>query len=70
MSRLFGPMRQVGIVVRDIDTEREALARAVRAVSLLPHLDSRTVADAEMNPLIVKEEGRGVVAVDGLVVFA
>ena len=27
------------------------------------------VSDAEINPLIVKEEGQGVVAVDGLAVF-
>jgi acyl-CoA synthetase (NDP forming) len=47
----------------------EALARALRAMSLLAHLEARTVADAEINPLIVKEEGHGVVAVDGLVVF-
>ena len=47
----------------------EALARAVRAISLLAHVASRIVADAEINPLIVKEEGRGVVAVDGLAVF-
>lgn len=47
----------------------EALARAVRAISLLAHVESRIVADAEINPLIVKEEGRGVVAVDGLAVF-
>ncbi len=48
----------------------EALARAVRAMSLLAQLQSRIVADAEINPLIVKEEGHGVVAVDGLVIFA
>ena len=46
-----------------------ALAHALRAMSLLAHVESRTVADAEINPLIVKEEGLGVVAVDGLVVF-
>jgi succinyl-CoA synthetase beta subunit len=27
------------------------------------------VAEAEINPLIVKAEGQGVVAVDGLIVF-
>ena len=48
----------------------EALAQAVRAMSLLAGLHSRIVADAEINPLIVKAEGRGVMAVDGLVVFA
>lgn len=46
-----------------------ALARAVRALSLLALLDARTVSEAEINPLIVKQEGQGVVAVDGLVVF-
>jgi acetate---CoA ligase (ADP-forming) len=48
----------------------EALARALCAMSLLAHVESRIVADAEINPLIVKEEGLGVIAVDGLVVFA
>jgi acyl-CoA synthetase (NDP forming) len=47
-----------------------ALAQAVRALSLLALLETRTVAEAEINPLIVKAEGRGVVAVDGLVVFS
>ena len=46
-----------------------ALARAIRAVSLLALLSTRRVAEAEINPLIVKPEGFGVVAVDGLVVF-
>ena len=46
-----------------------ALARAIRAVSLLALLGTRKVAEAEINPLIVRTEGRGVVAVDGLVVF-
>ena len=47
----------------------EALARAIRALSLLALLETRKVAEAEINPLIVKAEGLGVVAVDGLVVF-
>lgn len=47
-----------------------ALARAIRAMSLLAGLKSRTVSEAEINPLIVKREGEGVVAVDGLAVFA
>lgn len=46
-----------------------ALARAIRAMSLLACLTSRTVIEAEINPLIVKGDGSGVVAVDGLVVF-
>jgi acyl-CoA synthetase (NDP forming) len=46
-----------------------ALARAVSAFSGLAHLEGR-VAEAEVNPLIVKPEGEGVVAVDGLLVLA
>ena len=47
----------------------EALAAAVAAMSQLAALPGRTVAEAEINPLIVKPEGQGVVAVDGLIVF-
>ena len=47
----------------------DALARAVCSMSLLAEVDARTVSEAEINPLIVKEQGSGVVAVDGLVVF-
>lgn len=43
-----------------------ALAQAVSAFSQLAGLPD--VAEAEINPLIVKREGEGVVAVDGLVV--
>ena len=46
----------------------EALARAIRAMSLLAALDN--VSEAEINPLLVREEGKGVVAVDGLVVMS
>jgi acyl-CoA synthetase (NDP forming) len=46
-----------------------ALARAVSAFSQLAHLEPR-VSEAEINPLIVKPEGNGVVAVDGLLVLA
>jgi hypothetical protein len=45
-----------------------ALARAVAAFSGLAHLER--VAEAEVNPLIVKPEGEGVVAVDGLLVLS
>jgi acyl-CoA synthetase (NDP forming) len=45
-----------------------ALARAVAAFSQLAHLEPR-VAEAEVNPLLVKAEGQGVVAVDGLLVL-
>ena len=43
-----------------------ALAQTVSAFSQLAFIDS--IAEAEINPLIVKREGEGVVAVDGLVV--
>ena len=43
-----------------------ALAKAVSAFSQLAHVAG--VAEAEMNPLMVKPEGEGVVAVDGLIV--
>lgn len=45
-----------------------ALARAVVAMSHLACLDDPAVAEAEINPLIVRAEGQGVVAVDGLLV--
>jgi acyl-CoA synthetase (NDP forming) len=44
------------------------LARAVSDFSQLARLEPR-VAEAEINPLIVKREGEGVVAVDGLLVL-
>ena len=43
-----------------------ALAKTVSAFSQLAYMDS--IAEAEINPLIVKREGEGVVAVDGLIV--
>lgn len=46
-----------------------ALARAVRGLSLLACVDGQRVGEAEINPLIVKTDGSGVVAVDGLVVM-
>jgi succinyl-CoA synthetase beta subunit len=49
--------------------DAEALAAAVVAMSQLAALDGRSVDEAEINPLIVKAEGEGVVAVDGLIVF-
>ena len=45
------------------------LARAVSDFSQLARLEPR-VTEAEINPLIVKREGEGVVAVDGLLVLA
>jgi acyl-CoA synthetase (NDP forming) len=47
-----------------------ALARAVSALSMLATIPGTPVKDAEINPLIVREDGRGVVAVDGLVVIS
>ena len=38
-------------------------------MSQLACLPERSVAEAEINPLIVKADGQGVVAVDGLIVF-
>jgi acyl-CoA synthetase (NDP forming) len=46
--------------------DRAALARAVSAFSQLAFVDD--VLEAEVNPLIVKRDGDGVVAVDGLIV--
>ena len=46
-----------------------ALARAVAAFSMLAHQAFAEVSDAETNPLLVKRDGEGVVAVDGLVVL-
>ncbi len=47
-----------------------ALARAICAVSDLARLPESRVREAEINPLLVKADGAGVVAVDGLVVRA
>lgn len=44
-----------------------ALARAIRAISLLACLDGAPVREAEINPLIIRGEGQGAVAVDGLI---
>lgn len=46
-----------------------ALARTVAAFSTLAHKAFVDVSDAEINPLLVKRDGEGVVAVDGLVVL-
>jgi acyl-CoA synthetase (NDP forming) len=45
----------------------KALARVISTVSTLALLDDRRIAEAEINPLLVKEEG--VIAVDALVVM-
>ena len=44
-----------------------ALARAIAALSRLAHEAFAEVIEAEINPLLVKREGEGVIAVDGLV---
>jgi acyl-CoA synthetase (NDP forming) len=46
-----------------------ALARAIAALSRLAHEAFADVAEAEINPLLVKRDGEGVVAVDGLVLL-
>jgi acetate---CoA ligase (ADP-forming) len=45
-----------------------ALARTIAAFSQLAHEKLAEVAEAEINPLLVKRAGEGVVAVDGLVI--
>jgi acyl-CoA synthetase (NDP forming) len=47
-----------------------ALAKTIAAFSNLAHRQFADVAEAEINPLLVKRDGEGVVAVDGLVVLA
>jgi len=54
-----------GLPVGDLD----ALAGAIVALSQLAHLTERPLAEAEINPLLVKARGAGVVAVDGLARF-
>lgn len=46
-----------------------ALARVIAAFSRLAHDVFADVSEAEINPLLVKKDGEGVVAVDGLVVL-
>ena len=48
----------------------EALARSIAALSALAADPGGTVLEAEINPLIVRGEGRGAVAVDGWVRLA
>ena len=47
-----------------------ALADAIVAISRLASTDTGAVLEAEINPLIVRGEGEGVIAVDGLVVLS
>jgi acyl-CoA synthetase (NDP forming) len=46
-----------------------ALAKAIATFSTLAHKAFADVSEAEINPLLVKREGEGVVAVDGLVLL-
>lgn len=46
-----------------------ALAKTIATFSTLAHKQFAGVAEAEINPLLVKRDGEGVVAVDGLVVL-
>jgi acyl-CoA synthetase (NDP forming) len=46
-----------------------ALAKTIAAFSVLAHKAFAEVSEAEINPLLVKREGEGVVAVDGLVLL-
>jgi acyl-CoA synthetase (NDP forming) len=46
-----------------------ALAKAIAAFSALAHKAFADVSEAEINPLLVKRDGEGVVAVDGLVLL-
>ena len=46
-----------------------ALAKTIAAFSSLAHRQFADVVEAEINPLLVKRDGEGVVAVDGLVVL-
>ncbi len=48
----------------------EALAKAVAALSTFAELRSPTVLEAEINPIVVKPAGQGVVAVDGVIRLA
>jgi succinyl-CoA synthetase beta subunit len=48
----------------------DALAKALVALSLLARRLGPSVAEAEINPLIVRRKGEGVVAVDALVKMA
>ena len=46
-----------------------ALAKTIAAFSALAHRQFADVSEAEINPLLVKRDGEGVVAVDGLVML-
>lgn len=50
--------------------DKPALARAIVALSQLAAIGEGAVLEAEINPLLVRNEGEGVVGLDGLVVLA
>lgn len=63
----FAPLRGFrGLPEGDLD----ALAAIVVAISHLAIADSPRIAEAEINPVIVRDKDQGAVAVDGLVVIA
>ena len=63
----FAPLRGFrGLPKGDLD----ALAGIVVAISQLALSDAPQIAEAEINPVIVRAEGQGAVAVDGLIVMA
>jgi acyl-CoA synthetase (NDP forming) len=50
--------------------DNEALAEAIVAMSQLAEVRGAEVAEAEINPLLVRGDGGGIIGVDGLVVLA
>ena len=54
---------------RSAPGDRVALAHAVRRMSLLACIDGGIIVEAEINPLLVRAEGAGVVALDALLVI-
>ncbi len=48
----------------------DALAKSIAAFSTLAHKAFGDVSEAEINPLLVKRDGEGVVTVDGLVILS
>jgi acyl-CoA synthetase (NDP forming) len=71
-ARMIGEVKGLALVrgYRGLPPgDTAALAEAVRAFSQLACVEPE-VAEAEINPLIVKPAGEGIVAVDGLIVLA
>ena len=65
--RAFAPLRGYReLPLGDLD----ALARALMAVSQLALLNTPGVREAEINPILVKPKGQGVIAVDGVLILA